>query len=178
MVSEERLRADALTLQTLVSLNSGHLSLVERSADFRRFVLRARLDAPVSTKDGYRIDREHTVLIEIPDGYLGRGPGGLFTKSRIKRQGEPVYHPNVWPSDGYFCFDDQFHPAKSLAEQTATAFDMMQCKAVNHDSPANWEADYYFLHNEERVRSQIRQVEIRRPRGLTRLMSRSMPRIA
>ncbi len=178
MVSEDRLRADALALQTLVNLNSAHLALVERSCDLRRFVLHARIDAPVSTPAGYRIAGEHAVIVEIPDGYLGRGPGGFFTKSRIRRKGEFIYHPNVWASDGCFCFDDHFHPAKSLADQVVAAIDLMQCKQINHDSPANWEADYYFLQHENDVRRQICPIEIRRPRGTTRVMSRSVPRIA
>ena len=37
-----------------------------------------RMDAPVATGSGYRIMRDHTLVIEIPDGYLSRDAGGLY----------------------------------------------------------------------------------------------------
>jgi hypothetical protein len=177
MQLQERLRADALSLQTLASLNPDHLVVSHRAPDLRRFMIDVTVDAPVAAESGYRVEPRHRLVVEIPDGYLSRDANGLFIKSRIKRDGARLYHPNCFPSDGYLCFDDQFHPAKSLADQVATVVEMMQCRAVNHDSPADWDADYYFLKNAEAVRSQIRPVRIFMPRRGLRMSVRSTPRL-
>jgi hypothetical protein len=177
MQLQERLRADALSLQTLAGLNPDHVAVSYRAPDLRRFTLEVAADAPVAVESGFRVEPRHTLVVEIPDGYLSRDANGLFIKSRIKRDGARLYHPNCFPNDGYLCFDDQFHPAKSLADQVATVIEMMQCRAVNHDSPADWEADYYFLKNAEAVRSQLRPVQIRMPRGGLRMAVRSTPRL-
>lgn len=175
MQVQERLRADALALQTLVNLNPDKLRLSHRAPDLRRFDVELQADAPVAQSSGFRIEPLHHLIVEIPDNYLTRDANGLFIKSRIKREGQRLYHPNCWPSDGYLCFDDQFHPAKTLADQVVTVIEMMQCRAVNHDSPADWEADYYFLKNGEAIRDQIRPVCIRLPLGGVRVATRSMP---
>lgn len=177
MQLQERLRSDALSLQTLAGLNPDHVAVSYRAPDLRRFMLDVTADAPVAAESGFRVEARHRLVVEIPDGYLSRDANGLFIKSRIKRDGARLYHPNCFPTDGYLCFDDQFHPAKSLADQVATVIEMMQCRAVNHDSPADWEADYYFLKNAEAVRSQIRPVRILMPRGGVRVAVRSVPRL-
>lgn len=177
MQLQERLRADALSLQTLAGLNPGHIELPYRAPDLRRFLVDVTADAPVAAEPGFRVERRHRLVVEIPDGYLGRDANGLFIKSRIKRDGARLYHPNCFPGDGYLCFDDQFHPAKSLADQVVTVLEMMQCRAVNHDSPADWEADYYYLKNAAAVRAQIRAVRIMMPRGGMRVAVRSTPRL-
>ncbi|OFV83274.1 MAG: hypothetical protein A2W26_04750 [Acidobacteria bacterium RBG_16_64_8] len=171
----ERLKADDLSLQTLVAANPDHLQLAYRAPDLRRFSVDARMDAPVATGSGYRIMRDHTLVIEIPDGYLSRDAGGLFTKSKIKRQGQRVFHPNVWPVDGAFCFDSQFHPAKSLAEQVWTAFELMQGRKVNHESPADWEADYLYLNKGEELLREITAVRLLLPRGGVRISTLTLP---
>ena len=117
MVLEQRLRADGYSLESLAALNARHLSLIYRSDDWRRYHLDARFDAPVVAPGGYRIASEHRLIIEIPDNYLCRDAGGRFVKARIRRDCERIFHPNVFPSDGFICFDDQFCPAKSLADQ-------------------------------------------------------------
>jgi hypothetical protein len=177
MQLQERLRADALSLQTLAGLNPNYVAVSYRAPDLRRFVVDINVDAPVAEESGFRIQPQHRLVVEIPDGYLSRDANGLFIKSRIKRDGDRLYHPNCFPTDGYLCFDSQFHPAKSLADQVGTVIDMMQCRAVNHDSPADWEADYYFLKNAEAVRSQIRPVRILMPRGGVRVAIRTTPRL-
>ena len=177
MPLQERLQADYLSLRTFASINPNHLELIHRAPDLRRFAVRAQLPAPIASGGGFRIAGDHTLVIEIPDNYLHRDANGLYVKSRIRRQGEPVYHPNVWPADGYFCYDDQFHPAKSLAGQLWAATELMQCRAVNHESPANWEADFYYLKNGDAVRGRINPVPLRLQRGGVRVASVSCPRL-
>jgi hypothetical protein len=178
MPSWDRLRADACALQALAAVNPSRLTLLASAPDLRHFVVRAKLDAPVVAGDGYRIAREHDMIIEIPDNYLASNGAGQFVKSRVKRSGERLYHPNVWPSDGYLCFDSQFHPAKTLADQFLTVINMMQLRALNHDSPADWDADYFYLHHGDEVRAQIRPVLLVLPRGGVRVRSRPLLRIA
>ena len=177
MPLQERLQTDYLSLQTFASINSNHLELTYRAPDLRRFSVRARLQAPIASGDGFVIAGDHTLVIEIPDNYLHRDANGLFVKSRIRREGERVYHPNVWPSDGYFCYDDQFHPAKSLAEQLWSATELMQCRAVNHESPANWEADFFYLKNTDTIRELVDSVPLRLQRGGVRVAAISSPRL-
>jgi hypothetical protein len=178
MLSRERLEADARSLRALAALNPGCIKVVASSPDLRHYEVDVHLDAPVATTKGYAIVPQHRVTVEIPDNYLTRDGNGLFIKSRIRRQGERIYHPNVWPSDGYFCFDDQFYPAKTIADQFASALELMQCRAVNHDSPADWEADYFFLQNAPAIRAQLRQVPIRLPTASLRLGERALPRLS
>lgn len=178
MVSWERLHADACALQALAAANPQHLTLAERAPDLRRFVVRTQLDAPVVAGDGYRIAREHDMVIEVPDNYLASNGAGQFVKTRIKRNGERLFHPNTWPGDGYICFDSQFFPEKTLADQFLSVVNIMQLRAINRDSPADWEADYFYLHHGNEVRAQIRPVVLVLPRGGVRLRSRSLPRIA
>ncbi len=173
----ERLRADAASLTAFAALNTQHLAVKQRAPDLRNFVVEAHVDAPVADGDGYRIVPDHRLSIEVPDNYLSRDASGLFVKSRIRREGERLFHPNVWPTDGYVCFDSQFHPAKSLAEQLHSVLEIMQCRAVNHDSPANWDADYFFLKNAAQVQAGIRPVLFRLPAGGVRLQVRRIPRL-
>jgi hypothetical protein len=173
----ERLQADAASLTAFAALNSQHLAVKHRAPDLRSFVVEAHMDAPVAEGDGYRVVPEHRLSIEVPDNYLSRDASGLFVKSRIRREGARLFHPNVWPSDGYCCYDSQFHPAKSLAEQLHSVLEIMQCRAVNHDSPANWDADYYFLKNAPQVQAGIRPVRFRLPAGCVRLQVRPLPRL-
>ncbi len=173
----ERLQADAASLTAFATLNPQHLEVKQRGPDLRNFVVEARVDAPIADGEGYRIVPEHRLSIEVPDNYLSRDASGLFVKSRIRREGERLFHPNVWPTDGYCCYDSQFHPAKSLAEQLHSVLEMMQCRAVNHDSPANWDADFYFLKNAAKMRVGIRPVRFRLPAGGVRLHVRPVPRL-
>jgi hypothetical protein len=178
MVDWERLRGDASSLQALTAANPRHLALVERAPDLRRFVVRTALDAPVVAGDGYRIAPEHDMVIEIPDNYLATNGAGQFVKSRIKRHGERLFHPNCWPNDGCLCYDSQFYPEKSLADQFMTVINLMQLRAINHDSPADWDADYFYLHHRDEVRARIRPVMLVLPRGGVRLRPRSLPRVS
>jgi hypothetical protein len=178
MVSWERLRADALSLQTLAALNSRHLTVLERAPDLRRFAVEARIDAPIAAGEGFQMAPVHELVVEIPDDYLGSDGSGRFVKSRIKRTGERLFHPNVWPSDGYICFDDQFFPEKSLADQFVSVVELMQLRAVNHGSPANWDADYYYLQHKDSMRAQIRPVHLMLPKGGVRLRPRELPRVS
>ena len=178
MVLEQRRRADRYALEAFTALNAPHLRTIYKAPDDRRFVGHARFDAPVVTGDGYRIAPEHRLLIEIPDNYLARDANGKYVKSRIRREQERVFHPNVWPADGYFCYDDQFVPAKSLAEQLWAVTQIMQGRLINHGSPADHEADYFYLRHGSQILSQISPVQLRLPRGLPRASAVSLPRVA
>lgn len=173
----ERLKADYASLEALVNLNPKYLTLVDHAPDLRRFTLSARFDAPIAKEEGYVIADQHSLSVEIPDNYLRRDAAGLFVKSRIRREGERVFHPNCWPSDGYLCYDSQFHPGKSLAEQVWTACRLMQCQLVNHGSPADWEADFHFLQAGDQIRAKIRPVELLLPRPTPRIAAPALPSV-
>lgn len=178
---QERLLADAHALEFFAALNAPLVKLSHRAPDLRRFAVDANFDAPVVEGDGYRIVKQHHLIIEIPDNYLSRDSNGMYVKSRIRRgaeRAERVFHPNVWPTDGYFCHDDRFHPAKSLAEQVWNAMRLMQGQLVNHGSPADWRVDYYWLQYEQQILAQISPVEFRLPPGLPRAGSASLPKVA
>jgi len=174
----QRLLADSLALESFAELNSPHVTIAHRAPDHRRFAVDAKFDAPVVSGEGYRIAPEHRLLVEIPDNYLARDARGMCVKSRIRRDGERVFHPNVWPNEGFFCYDDRFHPSKSLAEQVYTAMRLMTGRLINHDSPADWRADYVWLHQEDQILAQISPVELRLPRGLPRAGAVSLPKVA
>src|ERR1700674_169659 len=117
MATRERLDADRRSLQSFAWLNPDHVKIASETPDFRHYRLRLNIDAPVAINGSYEIQHTHDMLVDLPDNYLARDHNGAFVKSRIRRDGPPIFHPNSWASDSALCFDGQFTPSKSLAEQ-------------------------------------------------------------
>lgn len=176
MVSPERLEADCQSLQAFAALNPLHVNVANISPDLRQYRVHLNVDAPVAKDAGYEIAAEHDLVVEIPDAYLTRDAQG-FVKSRIRREGKPVFHPNSWASDGALCFDSSFVPAKSLAEQVHTAISLMQCRLLNHASPADWDADWAYRQHGDEIKAQVRQVALRLPRFDIRVAARTLPTV-
>lgn len=176
MLLDERLRADHLSLVNFAAANPAYLEVASRSPDLRRFEVDAHLDAPVAAGDAFRIERDHRLIIEIPDNYLSRDGAGGFVKSRIRRRGDRIFHPNVW-GDGAFCFDSAFHPSKGLDQQLLSALELMQCQVVNHGSVAHWESDLAFVKKGGEIIAQITPARFTLPRGGVRLRVIAPPRL-
>lgn len=177
MVAQQRLEADCRSLQTFAYLNPDHVRVVSQTPDLRHYRVRVAVDAPVAKDGGYEILPAHYLGVEIPDNYLARDHKGAFVKSRIRRDGRPVFHPNSWEADGALCYDSQFSPGKSLAEQVHTAISLMQCRLINPGSPASWDFDFAYKQFGDEIRSRIRQVALRLPRFDLRVTPRELPRL-
>jgi hypothetical protein len=177
MVMLERLQADSRALQAFAWLNPGHVQVISQAPDLRHYRVRLNLDAPVASRSGYEVLAEHDVLVDIPDNYLARDHSGSFVKSRIRREGKPVFHPNSWQHDGALCYDATFTPGKSLAEQLHDAISLMQCRLINHDSPASWDVDWAFRQHGGDIKARVHQVALRLPRSDLRSNVRELPRV-
>ena len=107
-----------------------------------------------TTESNYTECSRHVFHIELPPGYPMTAP--------IVKFDNPIFHPN-WYLDGRVCYGDHWSSSDRLRDFIVDIVQMMMFKIVMPDSPANSDANMWYLRNESHIRDKIPNVQFPPP---------------
>lgn len=150
-----RLRNDLKSIEILRNQAKGMLDFIVKPSLQDYAIVIKNIESLVGTTPyNYIKATEHEFNIKIPPGYPNRHHPNVFFKKTI-------FHPNWW-DDGRLCYGE-WESNTTLSEFVIDIVRMMQFDIVNTKSPANHEANSWYIQNKNIIDNMIKKVQFPPP---------------
>ncbi len=127
-MDDNRLRDERERLEHLVGASHGAIQM-RVSATLRHYEFTLHVAAPVGTDEHYSVEREHSLIMDLPDDFPNSGPISKFER--------PILAPNIWPNGSACIVEHVWMPAQHLDQVLCDIIEMMQGLEPNFGSIAN-----------------------------------------